>query len=65
MKKKLFALTLFLVVLMAVFCCTSCGTKELKLEKAPKPDDTADALAMAICHAHTSSSLMTKLKFMR
>lgn len=37
----------------------------LKLEKAPKPDDTADALAMAICHAHTSSSLMTKLKFMR
>ena len=36
MKKKLFALTLFLVVLMAVFFCTSCGTKELKLEKAPQ-----------------------------
>lgn len=30
----------------------------LKLEKVPKPDDTADALAMAICHAHSSSSLM-------
>lgn len=35
----------------------------LKLEKAPKPDDTADALAMAICHGHTSGSLMSKLKF--
>lgn len=28
----------------------------LNLEKVPKPDDTADALAMAICHAHTSGS---------
>ena len=28
----------------------------LKLEKIPKPDDTADALAMAICHAHSSRS---------
>lgn len=34
----------------------------LKLEKVPKPDDTADALAMAICHAHTSGSLVGKLK---
>ena len=25
----------------------------LKLEKIPKPDDTADALAVAICHAHS------------
>ena len=25
----------------------------LKLETAPKPDDAADALAVAICHAHT------------
>lgn len=31
----------------------------LGLEKAPKPDDTADALAMAVCHAHSSGSLMT------
>ena len=31
----------------------------LALEKVPKPDDTADALAMAICHAHASGSLMT------
>ncbi|MEG0570799.1 MAG: crossover junction endodeoxyribonuclease RuvC [Oscillospiraceae bacterium] len=30
----------------------------LKLEKVPKPDDTADALAIAICHAHTAPSLM-------
>ncbi len=34
----------------------------LNLEKVPKPDDTADALAMAICHAHSSGSLMGKLK---
>ena len=33
----------------------------LKLEKVPKPDDTADALAMAICHAHASGSLMGML----
>lgn len=33
----------------------------LKLDKVPKPDDTADALAMAVCHAHTSGSLMGKL----
>ena len=34
----------------------------LNLEKVPKPDDTADALAMAICHAHSSGSLMSLLK---
>ena len=28
----------------------------LNLHSAPKPDDTADALAIAICHAHTGSS---------
>ncbi len=28
----------------------------LALEKTPKPDDAADALAIAICHAHTGSS---------
>lgn len=27
----------------------------LNLEKIPKPDDAADALAVAICHAHSSS----------
>ena len=26
----------------------------LKLEKVPKPDDAADALAIAICHAHSA-----------
>ena len=30
----------------------------LNLEKVPKPDDTADALAVAICHGHCSGSLM-------
>lgn len=34
----------------------------LKLEKVPKPDDTADALAMAICHAHTCGSAVGRLK---
>ena len=34
----------------------------LNLPEIPKPDDTADALAMAICHAHTSGSLVGKLK---
>lgn len=31
--------------------------KILGLSAVPKPDDTADALAMAICHAHCSGSL--------
>ena len=34
----------------------------LNLESVPKPDDTADALAMAICHAHSAGSLSEKLK---
>lgn len=33
----------------------------LRLNSVPKPDDTADALALAICHGHTSGSLYTKL----
>ena len=33
----------------------------LGLEKVPKPDDTADALAIAICHAHTGGSLLGKM----
>ena len=28
----------------------------LKLSEVPKPDDTADALAIAICHAHSFNS---------
>ena len=28
----------------------------LKLPAIPKPDDTADALAIAVCHAHSSGS---------
>lgn len=31
-------------------------TMLLKLKEAPKPDDTADALAVAICHAHSGTS---------
>lgn len=33
----------------------------LNLEKIPKPDDTADALAMAICHGHASGSILGRL----
>ena len=31
-------------------------TSLLRLEKPPKPDDTADALAIALCHGQTASS---------
>ncbi len=33
-------------------------TMLLNLQKPPKFDDTADALAIAICHAHTGGSVM-------
>ena len=33
----------------------------LGLSKVPKPDDTADALALAICHANTGTSVYSKL----
>ncbi len=36
----------------------------LGLKSVPKPDDTADALAMAICHAHTSGSSIGRLNSM-
>ncbi|MDD6094661.1 MAG: crossover junction endodeoxyribonuclease RuvC [Clostridia bacterium] len=31
-------------------------TSLLGLKKPPKPDDTADAIALAICHGHTAAS---------
>ena len=34
----------------------------LKMDKPAKPDDAADAIAIALCHARTSSSLLAKLK---
>lgn len=34
-------------------------TQLLNLPAPPKPDDTADALAIAICHAHTGSSKLS------
>ena len=36
----------------------------LNLDKIPKPDDAADAVALAICHAHSkpTNNLLTKLK---
>ena len=37
----------------------------LNLDAVPKPDDTADALAMAICHAHSSGSSFSLLKNIR
>ena len=35
-------------------------TSILKLKEPPKPDDTADAVAIAICHAQCSGSAMKK-----
>ncbi|SCJ89343.1 Crossover junction endodeoxyribonuclease RuvC [Anaerotruncus sp. 2789STDY5834896] len=35
----------------------------LNLRAVPKPDDTADALAIAICHAHTAGSLLADRYF--
>lgn len=37
-------------------------TKLLNLKKEPHPDDTADALAAAICHAYSSDSMLFGLK---
>ncbi len=33
----------------------------LGLKKTPKPDDAADALAIALCHANSSGNLLLKL----
>ena len=33
----------------------------LGLERVPKPDDTADALALAVCHANYSGSAYSRL----
>ena len=35
-------------------------TSILNLQKPPKPDDTADALAIAICQGHAGSSVLGK-----
>lgn len=35
-------------------------TSILGLEKPPKPDDTADALALAMCHGHVGASVLSK-----
>ena len=32
----------------------------LKLEKMPRPDDAADAIAIALCHGRSSTSLLAK-----
>ena len=34
----------------------------LHLDEIPKPDDAADALALAICHGHSSGSLISSIK---
>ena len=33
----------------------------LNLPQMPKPDDAADAIALALCHARSSTSLLTKV----
>ena len=37
----------------------------LKLEEMPKPDDTADALAIAICHAQAAGSALRRVLYDR
>ncbi len=37
----------------------------LKLDCIPKPDDAADALAIAICHGHTGGSALAKYDNLR
>ena len=34
----------------------------LRLEKMPKPDDAADAIAIALCHARSSTSLLSQIR---
>ena len=34
----------------------------LHLDKVPKPDDAADAVAIALCHARSSTSLLAQLQ---
>ncbi len=34
----------------------------LNLNEVPKPDDTADALAIAICHGHSAGSLYNRIR---
>lgn len=34
----------------------------LHLDKLPKPDDAADAIAIALCHARSSTSLLSQLQ---
>ncbi len=33
----------------------------LNMDKIPRPDDAADALALALCHARASSSLLSRI----
>ena len=33
----------------------------LRLKECPKPDDTADAVALAICHGHSSGSSLSRM----
>ena len=35
----------------------------LGLQSVPKPDDTADALALAVCHAHSAGSALGRLQY--
>ena len=39
--------------------------KLLHLSEVPKPDDTADALAIAICHAQAAGSALRRTMFER
>lgn len=40
-------------------------TQLLNLKKVPKPDDVADALAIAVCHAHSAPSRLNYQSLLR
>lgn len=37
----------------------------LKMENLPRPDDAADAIAIALCHARSSTSLLSRMEQQR
>lgn len=37
----------------------------LHLQRMPRPDDAADALALAICHAHTEGSQLVRQRLQK
>ena len=52
---------LMLVVLVGVFYFMDMTRRLLNLKAVPRPDDAADALALALCHARSFTSQLPQL----